>query len=115
MGLAAKDVFLSEAAAETLARLEISSDPVARSIGRRVRTLRAIWLADCLHGEVVKVARIPKALAARYPVGNLYVEDLPNFWRLLYTVSTRESHRFVVVIEIVSHVQYDRWFPNRGR
>lgn len=115
MGLSAKDILLSEAAADALKELENSPDPTSKSTVRRVRALRPILLADCLHGEVVKLSNFPKALMDRYPLGNLYVEDLPNFWRLLYTVSNRNQNRFVVVVEIVSHQQYDKWFPNRGR
>jgi len=44
-------------------------------------------LSDCLHGEVVKRDRIPLALTAKYNLVNLYVEDLPAFWRLLYSVA----------------------------
>lgn len=45
-------------------------------------------LKDCLHGEVVRKPSIPKNLKRTYGVENLYVEDLPSFWRLLYTVET---------------------------
>lgn len=115
MGLAAQDVVLSEAAAAALADLESSTDPKAKATARRVRALRPILLSDCLHGEVVRPSKIPKALATRYPLGNLYVEDLPSFWRLLYTISQAGNERHVVVVEIVDHRQYDKWFPNRGR
>lgn len=115
MGLACKDVVLSEAAAKALAELERSADPRAKSAAHRVRRLREVLLADCLHGEVVKTGRIPKPLAAKYPLTNLYVEDLPNFWRLLYTISHRGADRFVIVIEMVSHREYEKWFPSRRR
>ena len=85
-------------------------DHTANSILRRVEVLRGILLTDCLHGEVVKKHRIPSTLKLRYSVSNLYVEDLPGFWRLLYTVGRRQGKRFVVVIALVDHRKYSKWF-----
>lgn len=114
MGLRAKEIVLSSAAARALQRLEDSSDPTSTSTARRIRALKPILLVDCLHGEVAKKGRIPKALRDRYGLENLYVEDLPSFWRLLYTIVRDRGERYVVVIEIVDHRTYDRWFPGRG-
>ena len=115
MGLRARDVVLSQAAARALGSLEASSDPGHASIARRVRALRPILLADGLHGEVVKKGRIPRALTDRHGVENLFVEDLPSFWRLLYTVVRDRGERYIVIVEIAGHGPYDRWFPGRGR
>src|SRR2546427_575716 len=78
MGLRARAIVLSAAAAESLLRLERSPDPASGSIARRVRSLRSILLADCLHGEVVKQDRIPKALKDKYGLENLFVENLDD-------------------------------------
>jgi len=115
MGLRAKDIVLSSSAAESLERLQTSSDPSSSSILRRIRALKPILLADCLHGEVVKGDRIPKALKDRHGVENLFVEDLPSFWRLLYTVARDRGERYIVVVEIVDHRTYDGWFRRRNR
>lgn len=114
MGLRAKDVVLSADAAEALDLLEAKTDPKSASIARRVRALRPILLADCLHGDVVKKGQIPKTLRDRHGLENLFVEDLPSFWRLLYTIVRDRGVRFVVVAEIVDHRAYDRWFRGRG-
>jgi len=103
MGLRAKDVVLSSAASDSLEDLEARSDPNSASIARRIRALRPILLSDCLHGEVVKTDRIPKALKDRHGVENLFVEDLPSFWRLLYTIVREHGERYIVVVEIVAH------------
>lgn len=115
MGLRARDIVLSSAAAESLGRLERAPDRASASIARRVRALRSILLADCLHGEVVPKDRIPRVLRDEYGLQNLYVEDLPSFWRLFYTIVRDRGNRYIVVVEIVSHNQYDRWFAGRGR
>jgi len=62
---------------------------------------------------VVKKDRIPRAFKARYAISNLYVEDLPGFWRLLYTVGKRGRERYVTVVAIVNHRTYDKLFGPR--
>ncbi|HEY4705395.1 MAG TPA: hypothetical protein VII27_06655 [Thermoplasmata archaeon] len=113
MGLGAKDVVLTEAASAALSSLEGAAYPSHRAVARRVRAYRSILLADCLHGEVVPRDRIPKVLREKYGLGNLYVEDLPSFWRLLYTIVRDRGQRYIVVIESVDHQTYSRWFSGR--
>jgi len=115
MGLRARDIVLSPAAAESLGSLDRSAHPAYATIARRVRALRSILLADCLHGEVVKKDRIPRPLRDKYGLDNLYVEDLPSFWRLLYTIVRDRGERYIVVVEIADHGTYDRWFRGRHR
>jgi hypothetical protein len=115
MGLRAKDIVLSSSAAESLEELQTGSDPSSASIVRRIRALRPILLADCLHGEVVKGDRIPKVLKDRHGLENLFVEDLPSFWRLLYTIVRDRAERYIVIVEIVDHRTYDGCFRRRNR
>lgn len=115
MGLRAQDIVLSPAAVLSLTQLEQSPDRTPASIARRVRALRSILLADCLHGEVVRKDRIPRVLRDKYGLENLYVEDLPSFWRLLYTIVRDRGKRYIVVVEIADHATYDAWFSGRGR
>ncbi len=114
MGLRARDIVLSSSASESLGRLEQSPERTSASIARLVRALRSVLLADCLHGEAVKKDRIPRMLRDRYGLNNLFVEDLPSFWRLLYTIVRDRGERYIVVVEVVDHRAYSRWFPGRG-
>lgn len=113
--LRAKDVVLTSEAKADLAALEARTDKEAASIVKRARSLRSTLLADCLHGEVVKKERIPRDLREGFHLENLYVEDLPDFWRFLYTVVRDRGERFVVVVRIVDHSAYSRWFGRRSR
>ena len=115
MALRAKDIVLSSSAAKSLEDLQTGSDPNSASIVRRIRALKPILLADCLHGEVVRGDRIPKALRDRHGLENLFVEDLPSFRRLLYTIVRDRGERYIVIVEIVDHRTYDGWFRGRGR
>lgn len=111
----ASAVALSDRADQALRSLETDSSSKTRAIARRARALQPILLVDCLHGEVVRKTAIPRALRERYGLENLYVEDLPDFWGLLYTVVKLDGKRTIVVVEIVSHKDYSRWFPGRRR
>ena len=111
----ASAVLLSERAGAALDALESSSSPDSRAIARRARALRPILLVDCLHGKVVKKSAIPRALKDRYGLKNLYVEDLPKFWRLLYAIVKDKGQHLILVVEIVDHPTYSKWFPGRKR
>ncbi|MGA8709668.1 MAG: hypothetical protein WB786_00325, partial [Thermoplasmata archaeon] len=87
----------------------------SRTIARRAHAFKPILLVDCLHGEVVRKSAIPKDLREKYALENLYVEDLPDFWRMLYTVVKQGGRRIIVVVEIVDHKTCSRWFPGRRR
>ncbi|MFZ0830357.1 MAG: hypothetical protein WCB18_03865 [Thermoplasmata archaeon] len=63
----------------------------------------------------MRKSSIPKILREKHGLTNLYVEDLPDFWRLLYTVVKLDAKRTIVVVEIVSHKDYSRWFSGRRR
>jgi hypothetical protein len=114
MSIRADSVTLADDAGATLSKLESSKDPRARSVAKRARSYRATLLADALHGEVVKKP-LPRTLVTKHGVDNLYVEDLPDFWRLLYTIVRVGAQRHIIVIEIVDHEAYDEWFPSRRR
>lgn len=111
----AKEIRLSERAGNSLDALEKSSAPERRAVAKRVHALKPVLLADCLHGEVVLKSAIPAPLRREYGLENLYVEDLPGFWRLLYTVVRIEGERILVVLEIVGHREYSKWFPGQRR
>lgn len=115
MTLRAEEVLLHPDAADALERLDTDPRPQSRSIARRVRIVGATLLSDCLHGEVVRRSALPKAIVAKYGVENLFVEDLPDFWRLLYSVLKRGETRGVLILAIVDHRDYSRWIPGRGR
>jgi hypothetical protein len=109
----ASAVLLSESAAEALESLDRDSSPGARAIARRARALKPILLVDCLHGEDVRREAIPKDMRVEYSLTNLYAEDLPDFWRMLYTVVKRNGVRTIVVVEVVNRKTYSRWFAGR--
>ena len=52
----------------------------------------------------------PKFYVKNHKVTNLWKYDLPNAWRLVYTIEKEEVVIFAIVIEWYSHKEYERRF-----
>ena len=52
----------------------------------------------------------PKEYIRKYKIDNLRKYDLPNGWRLLYTIRGNELEIISVLIEWFSHKDYERRF-----
>ncbi len=64
-------------------------------------------------GSYVPVRMVPKATLRGWKarigqVERLYKLDLPRGWRALYVVRTEGANRIVLVIELLSHGDYER-------
>lgn len=113
MALKAVEVILSDAAEAAVTTMANSKAKESASILRRVTYYRERLLADCLEGEVIPcpLPKKAKGLEARHgPIENLYCCDLPNFWRLLYTIVRADGKPYVFVLEVVDHPTYTKWF-----
>jgi hypothetical protein len=80
---------------------------VWRSLQAGLRRLRD----DAQWGEVVRQAFIPDYFREKYGVSNLYCMDLAAFHRCFYTI----ANRAVLLLDLVDHPAYDRWFPGRRK
>jgi Txe/YoeB family toxin of Txe-Axe toxin-antitoxin module len=52
----------------------------------------------------------PKVYIARFAITNLRKYDLPNGWRLVYTLRGNEIEIISVILEWFPHKQYERRF-----
>ena len=52
----------------------------------------------------------PKEYVRKYGIDNLWKYDLPDGWRLIYTVRANEVTILTVVLEWFSHKDYERRF-----
>lgn len=64
---------------------------------------------DAQWGEVVRQPFIPSYFREKYGVSNLYCVDLAAFHRCFYTIANRS----VILLDLVDHPTYDKWFPGR--
>lgn len=54
--------------------------------------------------------QIPKEYIRDYQVTNLWKIDLPKAWRLIYTIIGNEVKIVSMILEWMSHTEYDRRF-----
>jgi hypothetical protein len=52
----------------------------------------------------------PKEYIKEYSIDNLWKYDLPNGWRLIYTIKTNEVIIINVILEWFDHKEYERRF-----
>ncbi len=67
-------------------------------------------LKDYLCGTRIPERLIPKEYAQKYGVKALWKYDLPNAWRLIYTIVGNEVKIVSVILEWMTHKEYDRKF-----
>lgn len=61
-------------------------------------------------GQLIEKKKSPKIYVQKYGVTNLYKYNLDSSTRLTYTIVGDESGLAVVVLEILSHKEYEKRF-----
>lgn len=56
---------------------------------------------------------IPKEYKKKYGIDNLWKYNLPNAWRLLYSVAEEEVIVVSIILEWMDHKSYERMFGYR--
>lgn len=54
--------------------------------------------------------RWPKGYIKKYGITNLWKYDLPNAWRLIYTIAGDKIQIMAILLEWMSHKDYNRRF-----
>lgn len=68
------------------------------------------------YGDALAKNLIPKEYIDKYGVNNLFRVELPNFWRMLYTLQGESRVEIVAfVLDIVNHKEYNKLFGYRKR
>lgn len=79
---------------------------------KRLQAALVLLQRDGQWGEVIPDANIPLYFRHTYGVTNLYCVDLSQTVRCFYTIV---PERTLVFLDVVDHVEYDKWFPPKGR
>ncbi len=58
---------------------------------------------------------IPKEYRKKYGIDNLWKYNLPNAWRLIYSVGKQKLIVVSIVLEWMDHKKYDRKFKYRKK
>ncbi len=65
---------------------------------------------DPVCGIKISQKLIPKNWVREYSINNLYKYNLPNAWRLLYSLSGNEIELIAIVLGCFDHKEYERKF-----
>jgi hypothetical protein len=61
-------------------------------------------------GEKIEKSKFPKYYVLKYGINNLYKYNLNGGNRLIYTLVADESGVALVVLDVLSHKEYERRF-----
>ena len=106
-------IILSEDAKEVYEYLNFESEKskIERSILKAIKNKAKLIKDNPHYGDVMSKKLIPK----EYCVSNLFRVELPNYWRMLYSLEDGESKIEIIafVIEILDHKKYNKRFGYR--
>jgi Txe/YoeB family toxin of Txe-Axe toxin-antitoxin module len=82
-------------------------DMIKKSIKRAIEDLKQ----NAFCGIQIPKRLIPKEYINRYNVKNLWKYDLPNSWRLIYTIVKENEIQIIsAILEWFNHKEYERRF-----
>lgn len=99
-------VVFSQEAEEACKLLLKSNSKIERSILNAVRRKIEFIKLNPHYGEPIAKRLIPE----EYEVSNLFWVSLPNFWRMIYTLTNDEVRIIAFVLDIFDHKTYGRKF-----
>jgi hypothetical protein len=112
-------VILSPEAREVFEYLnsEAETSKQERMIFNAIKQKSELIKANPHFGDPIKKKLIPKEYIKKYGVTNLFRVELPNFWRMLYTLTEGETKIEIVafVLDIMDHKDYNKKLGYKGR
>ena len=80
-----------------------------------INRLFDIIVNNPFYGENAKKDLIPKEYRQRYDADNLFIADLPDYWRMIYTLESDEIKIIAFVLDIIDHDEYNKKFKFKKR
>lgn len=98
--------FISERLEKLYKNLD-EKDPIKKSIKRAINDLKS----DAFFGIQIPKRLFPKDYIQKYNLNNLWKYDLPQGWRLIYTITAENEIEIVcAILEWFDHKNYERKF-----
>jgi len=81
---------------------------ILRAIKQKVDLIKA----NRSYGDPISKKLIPSEYVKKYGITNLFRVELPNFWKMLYTLKTEENQIEIIafVLDIFNHKRYNKRF-----
>ena len=87
------------------------SDEIKKYIKRAIEDIKS----NAFCGIPIPKRLFPKEYLKKYEINNLWKYDLPDGWRLIYTISTPNKVEILsIIIEWFNHKNYERRFCYHG-
>ena len=112
-------VILSSDAKEVYNHLkgEASRSKLERTILNAITNKIEIIKSNPHYGDPIAKSFIPKEYIDKYKISNLFRVELPNYWRMLYSLIDGETKIEIIafVIDIIDHPTYNKKFRYKKR
>ncbi|MBU0757894.1 MAG: hypothetical protein KKF44_07520 [Nanoarchaeota archaeon] len=85
---------------------------ILNAINKKVELIKV----NIHYGNPISKDRIPGEYIVNYNVKNLFRVELPNYWRMLYSLTNDDSeiHIIAFVLDIIDHKEYNKKFGYKG-
>ena len=67
------------------------------------------------YGENAKKKELPDYYVKKYDVQNVYIADLPLYWRMVYVLKGSKIEIVCIVLDIFDHYSYNKIFGIRKK
>ncbi len=86
---------------------------ILRAVDKKVELIKA----NPHYGNPIAKKLIPKEYREKYGVTNLFRVELPNRWRMLYSLTAGETMVEIIafVLDLIDHPAYNKKFGYRKR
>jgi hypothetical protein len=86
---------------------------ILNAINKKVELIKV----NLHYGDPIAKNLIPREYIEKYEITNLFHVELPNYWRMLYTLTDNETNIEIIafVLDILEHSDYDKKFGYRKK
>ncbi|PIN85952.1 hypothetical protein COV19_07080 [Candidatus Woesearchaeota archaeon CG10_big_fil_rev_8_21_14_0_10_44_13] len=83
------------------------------AINQKIRLVKI----DIHYGDPISKPLTPVEYKLNYNINNLFRIELPDFWRMLYTLTSGkdENELIVFILDIIDHKTYDKKFSYKKK
>ena len=104
---------LNKIVGEQKASGKMSSDEI--TLWNGIQRIFDLIVYNPFYGENAKKKELPDYYIKKYGVQNLYIADLPLFWRMIYVVKGNKVEIVCIILDIFDHDDYNKIFGIRKR
>ena len=81
---------------------------ILNAVNKKIELIKANYH----YGKPIAKDKIPKEYKIKYEITNLFWIELPNFWRMLYTLTDGETEIEIIafVLDVIDHDTYNKKF-----